>query len=78
MTHLTLNTTLNIDIVELPVLFLGLGVDFTLAWDNNDKNNDNNNNDTNDKNNPLLNLLKGTALGDKKQGVGIGDKGSRD
>ena len=33
----------------------------------------NNNNNKNDKN-PHLNFWKGTALGDKKQGVGIRDK----
>ena len=53
---------------QTPVLGLGLGVDFTLAWNN--KNNDNN-----DKNNPQLNFVKGTVLGDKEQGVGIRDKG---
>ena len=56
---------------QTPVLGLGLGVDFTFAWDNNNKNNDNNN----DKNNPHLNFVKGTVLGDKEQGVGIRDKG---
>ena len=55
-----------------PVLGLGLGVDFTFSWDNN--NNDNNDNN-NKKNNPHLNLLTGTVLADKKQGVGIRDKG---
>ena len=34
----------------------------------------NNKNDKNDKN-PHLNFWKGTALGDKEQGVGIRDKG---
>ena len=54
-------------IVELQVLDQGLGVDFTFAWDNN-------NNDKKDKN-PHLNLLKGTVLGDKEQGEGVGDEG---
>ena len=55
---------------QTPVLGLGLGVDFTFAWGNN-------NNDNNDKNNdnPPLNFMKGTVLGDKKQGVGIRDNG---
>ena len=44
---------------QTPVLGLGLGVDLTFAWDNNDKNNDNN-----DKNNPHLDFVKGTVLGD--------------
>ena len=40
----------------------------TFAWDNK----------KNKKNtNPHLNFLKGTALGDKEQGVGIRDKGCR-
>ena len=51
----------------------------TFTWDNsndNDNNdNDNKDNNDNDKNNPHLNFLKGTALGDKEQGVGIRDKG---
>ena len=46
-----------------PVLGIRLGVDFTFAWDNNDNND----------NNPHLNFVKGTALGDKEQG--IRDKG---
>ena len=48
---------------QTPVLGLGLGVDFTFAWDNN--------------NNPHLSFVKGTVLGDKEQGVGISykDKG---
>ena len=60
-----------------PVLGVGLGVDFTFTWHNNNSNdNDNDIKDNyNDKNNPHLNFLKGTALGDKEQGVGIGDKG---
>ena len=41
-----------------------IGGDFTFAWDN-----------KNNKNNPHLNFLKGTVLGDKKQGLGIRDKG---
>ena len=53
-------------IVELQVLGLGLGVDFTFAWDNNDNN---------DKNNSHLNFVKGTVLEDKERGVGIRDKG---
>ena len=51
---------------QTPVLGLGLGVDFTFAWDNNNKNNDNN-----DKNNPHLNFLKATVLGEEEQGLGI-------
>ena len=43
------------------VKLLGLGVDFTSDWDNN-----------NDKS-PHLNFLKGIVLGDKEQGVGIWD-----
>ena len=39
---------------QTPVFGLGLGVDFTFAWDNND-------------NNPHLNFVKGTLLGDKEQ-----------
>ena len=54
---------------QTPVLGLGLGVDFTSAWDN-DNYNDNNHN-----NNPHLNFVKGTVLGDKEQEVGIRDKG---
>ena len=55
---------------QTPVLCIGLGVDFTLAGDNdNDKNNHNN------LNNPHLNFVKGIVLGDKEQGVGIRDKG---
>ena len=49
-------------IVELQVLVLGLGVDFTFAWDNNKYKNNNNKN-------PHLNFLKGTVLGDKEQGI---------
>ena len=49
---------------QTPVLGLGLGVDFTFAWDNN-----------NNQSNPHLNFVKGTVLGDKEQGVGIRDKG---
>ena len=56
-----------------PVLGLGLGVDLTFTWDNNNNNNNEKNN--NDKNTPHLNFLKGTALGDKEQGVGLRDKG---
>ena len=47
-----------------PVLGLGLKVDFTFTWDNN-----NNDNDNSDKKKPHLNFLKGTALGDKEQGM---------
>ena len=36
-----------------PVIGLGLGIDFTLAWDNN---NNNDNNNDNAKNNPHLNF----------------------
>ena len=46
---------------QTSVLGLGLGVDFTFAWDNN-------------RNNPHLNFVKGTVLRDKEQGVGIMDK----
>ena len=61
---------------QTPVLGLGLGVDFTFAWDN-DNNDNNDNNDKNHKNdnNPHLNFVKGTVLGDKEQGVGMRDKG---
>ena len=55
------------DFCQSPVLGLGLGVDFTFAWGNNDNNDKNN-----DKNKPHL---KGTLLGDKEQGIGIMDKG---
>ena len=51
-----------------PAWSLGLGVDFTFAWDNY-------NNDINDNHNPHLNFLKGTVLVDKDKGVGIRDKG---
>ena len=51
-------------VVNLPVVGLRLGVDFTFAWDNN-----------NHKNNPHLNFVKGTVLGDKEQGIGIRNKG---
>ena len=47
---------------QTPVFGLGLGVDFTFAWDNHNHKNDNN---------PHLNFVKGTVLGDKEQGVGI-------
>ena len=57
---------------QTPVLGLGLGVDFTFAWDNINKNYG-----SNDKNNPHLNFVKGAVLGDKEQGVGIRDKGLR-
>ena len=52
---------------QTPVLGLGLGVDFTFAGDNH-KNHD-------DNDNPHLNLVKGTVLGDKEQGVGIRNMG---
>ena len=53
---------------QTPVFGLGLGVEFTFAWDNknndnndnNNDNNDNNYNNDNDKNNPPLNFVKGT------------------
>ena len=51
---------------QTPVVGLGLGVDFTFAWDNNDYNGNNDNN----KNTPHLNFLTGTVLG-----VGIRDNG---
>ena len=55
---------------QTPVLGLGIGVDFTFAGDNdNDKNNHNNHN------NPHLYFVKGTALEDKEQGVGMRDEG---
>ena len=47
---------------QTPVLGLGLGVDFTFAWDNH-----------NNHSNPHLNFVKRTVLGDKEQGVGIRD-----
>ena len=53
----------NQNFCRTPVLGLGLGVDFTFAWDN--KNNKD----------PHLNLLKGTVIGDKEQRVAIRDKG---
>ena len=55
---------------QTPVLGLGLGVDFTFAWDNHNNENHNNHN----HNNPHLNFVKGTVLGDKEQEVGIRDK----
>ena len=51
---------------QIPVLGLGLGADFTFAWDNHNNNHNNN---------PHLYFVKGTVLGDKEQGVGIRDKG---
>ena len=59
------------DNCRTPVLGLGLGVDFTFAWDN--KDNNNNDNYIN-KNIPHLNFLKGTVQVDKDKGVGIQDK----
>ena len=53
---------------QTPVLGLGLGVDFTFAWDNHNENHNNHNN-------THLNFVKGTVLGDKEQGVGIWNKG---
>ena len=58
---------------QTPVLGLGLGVDFTFAWDNHNNENHNNHN----HNNPHLNFMKGTVLGDKEQEVGIRVKGQR-
>ena len=55
---------------QTPVLGLGLGVDFTFAWDNHK-------NHKNENDNPHLNFVKGTVLGDKEQGVGIRDKGDK-
>ena len=52
------------DFCQTPVLGLGLGVDFTFAWDNN-----------NHKNTPHLNFVKGAVLGNKEQGVAISNKG---
>ena len=49
---------------QTPVLGLGLGVDFTFAWDNHKNHN-----------NSHINFVKGIVLGDKEQGVGIRDKG---
>ena len=53
-----------------PVLGIGLVLDFTFAWDNNNKNNNdndkNNDNDNNNDKNPHLNFLKGTVLEDKE------------
>ena len=53
-------------LIIVKLQLLGLGVDLTLTWDNNDSDND--------KNNPHLNFLKGTVLRDKEQGLGITDK----
>ena len=55
------------DCCQTPVLGLGLGVDFTFAWDNNKKN-------TKKNQNLHLEFLKGT-VGDKEQGVR--DKGEQ-
>ena len=52
--------------LNLNILGLRLGVDFTFTLDNNDNN---------DNNNPHLNFFKGTVLGVKEQGLGIRDKG---
>ena len=59
---------------QTPVIGLGLGVEFTFAGDNHNHKNHRSDNNKND-NNPHLNLLKGTVLGDKGQGVGIREKG---
>ena len=56
-------TTSGCQYCQTPVLGIGLGVDFTFAWENNDKNN------------PHLNFVKGAVLGDKAQWVGIRDNG---
>ena len=56
-----------IAIVQLQVLGLRLGVDFTFTMDNNDNN-------VNDTNNPHLNFFKWTVLGVKEHGLGIRDK----
>ena len=55
---------------QTPVLCLGLGVDFTFAWDNHNNHN---------QYNPHLNFVKGPVLGDKEQGlrIAIRDKGQR-
>ena len=53
---------------QTPVLGLGRGVDFTFPEDNHKNENDKNYN-------PHLNFVKGTVLGDKKQGVGMRAKG---
>ena len=57
---------LTIFFCQTPVLGLGLGADFTFAWDNH----------TNNHNNPHLNFVKGTVLGHKEQVVGIRDNGN--
>ena len=49
-------------------------MELTLLSHSNNKNNNNKNNNSNNKN-PHLNFSKGTILEDKKQGVGIRDKG---
>ena len=48
---------------QTPVLGIGLGVDFTFDWLEQEQQN------------PHLNFLKGTVPGDKEQRVGIRDKG---
>ena len=58
---------------QTPDLGLGLGVDFTFAWDN-DNNHKNHKNHKN-HNNPHLNFMKGTVLGDKEQEVGDKEQG---
>ena len=47
---------------QTPVL--GLGVDFTFTWDNNDNDNK-----------PHINFVTGAVLGDYEQWVGIRNKG---
>ena len=49
--------------VQLQVLGLRLGVDFTFVLDNNHNNH----------NNPHLDFFRGTVLGVKEQGLGIRD-----
>ena len=44
-----------VEFYQTPVLGLGLGVDFTFAWNN--------------QNSPHLNFVKGTLLGDKEQEI---------
>ena len=51
---------------QTPVLGLGLGVDFTFAWDNNKNSKDMN---------PHLNFMKGTVEGDKEHWIVIMDRG---
>ena len=60
---------------QTPVLGLGLGVDFTFAGDNHKNDKDDRNDKNDNKNNHHLNFVKGTAVGDKEQGVVIRYKG---